>query len=112
LQNEIQTFGDICNLYQKDNILRTYLITSTKIFFHKIKIDISTEDLEKCLSSLFHSIQIPIEQFDGQLGYQNIHTTGEKNWYSSPPRNDWVWVNIVSQNTYRTELPYKALRGR
>jgi hypothetical protein len=112
LQREIQTFRDVCELYQHDNILRTHLIASTQIFLRKTKIDINTEDLQKCSSLLFHSIQILSKEFDGQLVYQNIRATDEKGWYSSPPRNDWVWVNIVPQNAHLNELPYKALRGR
>jgi hypothetical protein len=93
-------------------MLQTHLINSTKIFLRKTKIGISNDDLQKCSSPLLHSIQIPSERFDSQLVYQNILATGEMEWYSSPPRNDWVWVNIGPQNVRLTEPPYKALRGR
>jgi hypothetical protein len=46
------------------------------------------------------------------LVYKNIRATGEKEWYSSPPRNDWVWINIVPQNLKLTKPSYKALRGQ
>ena len=63
-----------------------------------------------CQAAIFHTIEIPIDEFHGQLTYEKIRATGEKEWYTEPPGNDWGWVKMAQQHQRIPEPAYKALQ--
>jgi hypothetical protein len=72
---------------------------------------INIDNLRMCHATSFHTIEIPIDEFHGQLTYEKIRGTGEKEWYMGPPRNDCVWVKMAQQHPRFPEPAYKALQG-
>ncbi|KAF8543017.1 hypothetical protein BDD12DRAFT_802472 [Trichophaea hybrida] len=64
-----------------------------------------------CQAALFHTIEIPIEEFNGQLSYGKIRATGEEEWYTGPPRNNWVWVKMARQRQRFHEPAHETLQG-
>jgi hypothetical protein len=95
IQKGVTTFRDICNSYSHDNILQSCPVKSTLVYLYASKKYINIDNLRTCQAVLFHTIEIPIEEFNGQLTYEKIQATGEKEWYTGTPRNDWIWVKMA-----------------
>jgi hypothetical protein len=63
-------------------------------YLNTSKICINIDTLRTCQATIFHTVEIPIEEFNGQLTYEKIPGTEEKKWYMGPPRNDWVMSQL------------------
>jgi hypothetical protein len=64
IQKRVTTFGDISNSYSHDNILQSCLVNSMLAYLNASKIYIYIDNLRTCQAAFFHTIEIPIEEWN------------------------------------------------
>jgi hypothetical protein len=84
-------------------------------YLHSQRVLLPEQQLLACRATIHHGVDVTTDDMQGSSVVQRVRCTGDGPWYSGPPRNDWVWVPMVSGSAplpASASLPYKALQGR
>ena len=106
----VKTFGGVLATVS-DADLRDELQNATYRFLLSRKVNITLENLLHSTASVYHGIQVPVNDMHGDQAIQNVRCTGDSTWHGQEPRHDWVWVK-VSHTREGQVVAYKALQGR
>jgi hypothetical protein len=93
--------------------LRAALRHATSTFLCAHRVVLSDQQLLGCPATVYHGVDVSTHDMHGSSVVQRIRCTGDRGWYSGPPRRDWVWVRRGKTPLAAcSPLPYKALQGR
>jgi hypothetical protein len=112
--SNVTTLGGVfANMWTPE--FREAIQNAMRDYLHSQRVLLHDQQLLACPATIHNGLDVLTDDMLPSSGVQRVRCTGHRRWYFGPPRNDWVWVRMVSGSAPLpacASLPYKALQGR